>query len=89
MRSHSPESHSLGDQRHVRSGRKRVPRLIRSAGLASVHRRRSVRTTRRGPTWSGFLYLAVVVDAGAGAWWTGMGTHLRTELVSGARHRAR
>ena len=96
-------------------GRKRVARLMRSAGLAGVHRRRSVRTTRRDPaatgapdlverafaasgpdrlwvaditylpTWSGFLYLAVVVDAWSRCvvGWS-MATHLRTELVTGA-----
>jgi len=96
-------------------GRKRVARLMRSAGLAGVHRRRSVRTTRRDrgatgapdlverdfaasgpdrlwvaditylPTWSGFLYLAVVIDAWSRyvVGWS-MATHLRTELVTGA-----
>ncbi len=75
----------------LRIGRKRVARLMKSAGLAGVSRRRFVTTTVRDgsrqapdlverafkaeapnslwvadityiPTWSGFLYLAVVLD---------------------------
>lgn len=93
-------------------GQKRVARLMRKAGVVGVHRRRGVRTTRRGPeetaatdlvkrdftarapdelwvadityvpTWAGFLYLAVVLDAFSRrvVGWA-METHLKTELV--------
>jgi putative transposase len=93
-------------------GRKRVARLMRSAGLAGVSRRRWPCTTRRAnrarpapdlverdfsadgpnrlwvadityvPTWAGFLYLAVVLDAFSRrvVGWA-MASHLRTELV--------
>jgi len=93
-------------------GRKRVARLMRSAGLAGVSRRRWPCTTRRAerarpapdlverdfsvdgpdrlwvadityvPTWAGFLYLAVVLDAFSRrvVGWA-MANHLRTELV--------
>jgi putative transposase len=93
-------------------GRKRVARLMRSAGLAGVSRRRWPCTTRRAekarpapdlvdrdfsadepnrlwvadityiPTWSGFLYLAVVLDAFSRrvVGWA-MANHLRTQLV--------
>lgn len=96
-------------------GRKRVARLMKTAGLEGVHRRRGIRTTRRDrdaapapdlvqrqfppagpdrlwvaditylPTWSGFLYLAVVVDAWSRmvVGWA-MAGHLRTELIIGA-----
>ncbi len=95
-----------------RVGQKRVARLMREAGVVGVHRRRGVRTTKRGPdetaatdlvkrdftarapnelwvadityvpTWAGFLYLAVVLDAFSRrvVGWA-METHLRTELV--------
>jgi putative transposase len=73
-------------------GQKRVARLMRQAGIAGVHRRRRIKTTRPQktvapapdllsrdfgatapdqkwvadityvPTWSGFMYLAVVLD---------------------------
>jgi putative transposase len=33
----------------IRTGRKRIARLMRQAGLAGCHRRRGVRTTRRAP----------------------------------------
>ena len=99
-----------------RVGRKRVARLMRSAGLEGVHRRRGVKTTRRGqddaapapdlvqrdfrpsgpdrlwvaditylPTWSGFLYLAVVIDAWSRrvVGWS-MAGHLRSELIINA-----
>jgi putative transposase len=100
-------------------GRKRVARLMRTAHLIGVHRRRSVSTTRRGlddspavdlvkrefrantpnqlwvadityvPTWSGFLYLAIVLDAYSRrvVGWA-MATHLRTELVLAALNMA-
>jgi putative transposase len=93
-------------------GRKRVARLMRSAGLAGVSRRRWPCTTRRAerarpapdlverdfsvdgpdrlwvadityvPTWAGFLYLAVVLDAFSRrvVGWA-MANHLRTSLV--------
>jgi putative transposase len=93
-------------------GRKRVARLMQSAGLAGVSRRRWPCTTRRAekarpapdlvdrdfsadgpdrlwvadityiPTWSGFLYLAVVLDAFSRrvVGWA-MANHLRTQLV--------
>jgi putative transposase len=96
----------------VRCGRKRVARLMRSAGIEGVHRRRKHRTTRRDeglapapdlverrfaaegpdrlwvadityvPTWAGFLYVAVVLDAFSRriVGWS-MADHLRTELV--------
>jgi putative transposase len=93
-------------------GRKRVARLMRSAGVVGVSRRRFVITTKRSatesgapdlverkfvaeqpnslwvadityvPTWAGFLYLAIVLDAFSRkvVGWT-MATHLKTELV--------
>lgn len=93
-------------------GRKRVARLMRTAQLEGVSRRRKFRTTVRDanarpapdlvdrqfkadapnklwvadityiPTWAGFLYLAVVIDAWSRrvVGWA-MATHLRTELV--------
>jgi putative transposase len=93
-------------------GRKRVARLMRTAGLAGVSRRRWTCTTRRDararpapdlvdrdfsadrpdrlwvadityvPTWAGFLYLAVVLDAFSRrvVGWA-MANHLRTQLV--------
>ena len=99
----------------VRVGRKRVARLMRSAGLRGVSRRRGVVTTVRRPeaevppdlvernftatepnrlwvadityvpTMSGFLYLAVAVDAFSRrvVGWA-MAGHLRTELVLAA-----
>ena len=95
-------------------GRKRIARLMRTAGLQGVSRRK-VRTTVRDetarpapdlvdrqftaagpdrlwvadityvPTWAGFLYLAVVLDAWSRrviGW--AMAAHLRTELVVAA-----
>jgi putative transposase len=96
----------------LRVGRKRVARLMRTARLKGVSRRRWVTTTVRDhdaqpapdlvernfsasgpdrlwvadisyiPTWAGFLYLAVVLDAFSRriVGWA-METHLRTELV--------
>ena len=93
-------------------GQKRIARLMASAGLIGVTRRRRVKTTIRGqevapapdlvkrdfradapntlwiadvtylPTWSGFLYLSVVIDVFSRrvVGWA-METHLRTELV--------
>jgi len=91
---------------------KRIARLMASARLVGVTRRRRVKTTIRGleaapapdlvkrsfraeapntlwiadityvPTWSGFLYLSVVIDVFSRrvVGWA-METHLRTELV--------
>jgi putative transposase len=99
----------------LRIGRKRVARLMNTAGLYGVSRRRWVTTTVRDhaakpapdlvernftaaapnrlwvadityiPTWAGFLYLAVVLDAFSRklVGWA-MATHLRTELVLAA-----
>jgi len=98
-------------------GRKRVARLMRTARLQGVTRRRKFTTTVRDvnarqapdlvdrqfkadapnrlwvadityiPTWAGFLYLAVVLDAWSRriVGWA-METHLRTELVLDALH---
>ena len=107
-----PRVHAELKDDGVRLGRKRVARLMRTAGIEGVSRRRKTRTTRRRPdarpvpdlvernfaaegpdrlwvadityvpTWAGFLYLAVVVDAWSRrvVGWA-MATHLRTELV--------
>ena len=103
----------------LRVGRKRVARLMNTAGLYGVSRRRWVITTVRDraakpatdlvernftaaapnrlwvadisyiPTWAGFLYLAVVLDAFSRkiVGWA-MATHLRTELVLAALNMA-
>jgi putative transposase len=109
----APRIHAeLADAHDLRCGRKRVARLMRTAGLVGVCRRRVVRTTRRDdtavvaddlvhrafavsapnclwvaditylPTWQGFLYLAVVLDAFSRriVGWA-MADHLRTKLV--------
>jgi putative transposase len=101
-------------------GQKRVARLMASAGLVGVTRRRRVKTTRRSqeavpapdlvnrnfraeapnklwvadityiPTWSGFLYLSVVIDVFSRrviGW--AMERHLRTELVLKAQENGR
>ena len=100
-------------------GRKRVARLMNTAGLYGVSRRKWVITTVRDhtatpasdlvdrnftaaapnrlwvadityiPTWAGFLYLAVVLDAFSRkiVGWA-MATHLRTELVLAALNMA-
>ena len=103
----------------IRIGRKRVARLMRSAGVQGVSRRKQFRTTGRDetarpapdlvdrqftaagpdrlwvadityvPTWTGFLYLAVVLDAWSRrviGW--AMDTHLRAELVLAALNMA-
>ena len=111
----APRIHAeLAAQGH-RLGRKRVARLMRSAGLQGVSRRKFRTTTVRDttaqpapdlvdrqfsaagpdrlwvadityvPTWAGFLYLAVVLDAWSRrviGW--AMEGHLRTELVVAA-----
>ena len=103
----------------LRVGRKRVARLMNTAGLYGVSRRRWVSTTVRDrnarpapdlvernfvapapnclwvadityiPSWAGFLYLAVVLDAFSRkiVGWA-METHLRTELVLAALNMA-
>jgi len=103
----------------LRVGRKRVARLMNTAGLYGVSRRRWATTTVRDPaakpasdlvernftasgpdrlwvadisyipTWAGFLYLAVVLDAFSRkiVGWA-MATHLRTELVLAALNMA-
>jgi putative transposase len=110
-----PRVHAELVDRGLRLGRKRVARLMRTAGLHGVSRRKHVRTTVREeasrpapdlvernftaagpdhlwvadityvPTWAGFLYLAVVVDAWSRrvVGWA-METHLRTDLVLAA-----
>jgi putative transposase len=99
----------------IHVGQKRVARVMKLGALVGVHRRRGVRTTRRGPdaspatdlvqrdftatapnqlwvadityvpTWAGFLYLAVVLDAWSRriVGWA-MATHLKTDLVLAA-----
>lgn len=111
----APRIHADLAAQSVRSGRKRVARLMRRAALQGVSRRKPVRTTVRDdatrpapdlvdreftaagrdrlwvadityvPTWAGFLYLAVVLDAWSRrvVGWA-MATHLRTELVVAA-----
>jgi putative transposase len=111
----APRIHAELAEAGVCCGRKRVARLMRAAGIAGCHRRRTPRTTRREPqavpapdrverqfsasasnqlwtadityipTWSGFLYLAVVLDVYSRriVGWA-MAEHLRTELVLSA-----
>jgi putative transposase len=99
----------------TRCGKRRVARLMRTAGLVGCHRRRRLVTTVREPsaplapdhlqrqfvasapnsrwtadityvpTWSGVLYLAVVLDVFSRrvVGWC-RATHLRTELVLSA-----
>jgi putative transposase len=108
----APRIHAELAAEGIPVGRKRVARLMRSAGLAGVSRRQGRHTTVRAPqarpapdlverdfnapgpdrlwvadityipTWAGFLYLAVVIDAFSRrvVGWA-MATHLRTELV--------
>ncbi len=110
----APRIHAELAAEGIRIGRKRVARLMRTAGLQGVSRRK-FRTTVRDetarpapdlvdrqftavgpdrlwvadityvPTWAGFLYLAVVLDAWSRrviGW--AMASHLRTELVLAA-----
>jgi putative transposase len=111
----APRIHAELAARGLHVGRKRVARLMRSAGVHGVSRRRPFRTTVRDerarpapdlvdrhftapgpdqlwvadityvPTGSGFLFLAVVLDAWSRrviGW--AMESHLRTELVLAA-----
>lgn len=71
-----------------RSWRHRPPDLVERAFAASGPDRLWVADITYLPTWSGFLYLAVVVDAWSRyvVGWS-MATHMRTELVTDApRH---
>ncbi len=111
----APRIHADLAEEDIHVGRKRVARLMRTAGIAGVSRRKKQGTTKRDrtaqpvpdlvdrnftadapdqlwvadityiPTWAGFLYLAVVVDAWSRrvVGWS-MATHLRTELVLSA-----
>jgi len=115
----APRIHAelIDDGVHV--GRKRVERLMRTAGIAGVSRRKAARTTFRDervrpacdlvdrnfyadepnrlwvaditcvPTWAGFLYLAVVLDAFSRriVGWA-MGHNLRAQLVLDALNMA-
>jgi putative transposase len=116
----SPTIHAeLADDYGIRVGRKRVARLMRSAGLRGATLRRYVVTTQPIlhaprpvdlvdrqfytdgpdrlwvadityiPTWSGFLYLAIVLDVYSRrvVGWS-METHLRTELILAALNMA-
>jgi transposase InsO family protein len=107
-----PRVHAELTEQGIRVGGKRVARLMRTAGLQGITRRKRVYTTVRDtdarpapdlvqrhfnaqapdalwvadityvPTWTGFLYLAVVVDAFSRrvVGWA-MENHLRSELV--------
>lgn len=108
----APRIHAELAEQGWHVGRKRVARLMRTADLRGVSRRKAPRTTQRRPeaqpvpdlvqrdfttsrpnelwvadityigTWTGFLYLAVVIDAWSRrvVGWA-MATHLRTGLV--------
>ena len=108
----APRVHAELEAEGIQVGRKRVARLMRTAGLVGVSRRKWITTTVRDrnarpapdlvernfvapgpnrlwvadityiPTWAGFLYLAVVLDAFSRriVGWA-METHMRTELV--------
>jgi putative transposase len=111
----APRVHAELAAQGIHAGRKRLVRLMRSAGVHGVSRRKQFRTTVRDetarpapdlveresetagpdrlwvadvtyvPTWAGFLYLAVVLDAWSRriiGW--AMEPHLRTELVLAA-----
>lgn len=114
----APRVHAELKAEGIHVGCKRVARLMRTAGLVGVSRRKfCVTTTPDGaapapdlvdrdfavdepnqlwvadityvPTWVGFLYLAVVLDAFSRrvVGWA-MATHLRTELVTDALNMA-
>jgi transposase InsO family protein len=108
----APRIHAQLAKQAIHVSRKRVARLMRTADLQGVSRRKDPRTTRRRPgaqpapdlvkrdftatqpdqlwvadithiaAWTGWLYLAVVVDAWSRrvVGWA-MASHLRTELV--------
>ena len=110
----APRIHAELAAQGIHIGRKRVARLMRTAGLQGVSRRKFRTTVRDAtarpapdlvdrqfsaaepdrlwvadityvPTWAGFLYLAVVLDAWSRrviGW--AMESHLRTELVVAA-----
>src|SRR6266436_6420978 len=114
-----PRVHAELKAQGLQVGHKRVARLMSTAGLWGVSRRKWVATTVRDraakpasdlvernftaaapdrlwvadityiPTWAGFLYLAVVLDAFSRkiVGWA-METHLRTELVLAALNMA-
>ena len=111
----APRIHAELAARGFQVGCKRVARLMRTAGVQGVSRRKPFHTTVRDeaarpapdlvdrpftapgpdrlwvadityvPTWAGFLYLAVVLDAWSRrvVGWA-MESHLRTELVLAA-----
>ena len=115
----APRIHAELAAEGIRVGRKRVERLMKTAGLAGVSRRREMRTTIRDdrvrpasdlvdrnfyaekpnqlwvadityiPTWAGFVYLAVVLDAFSRrvVGWA-MGVNLKTQLVLDAMNMA-
>ncbi len=115
----SPRMHVELNSRGVAVGRHQVARVMRTAGLRGVCRRKGSRTTVRDrrarpapdlvdrdfstsapnqlwvadvtyvPTWTGFVFLAVVLDAFSRriVGWA-MATHLRTELVLDALNMA-
>lgn len=67
-----------------------VPDLVQREFVAAAPNQLWVADITYVPTWAGFLYLAVVLDAFSRrivGW--GMATHLRTELVLGALEMAR
>jgi putative transposase len=108
----APRVHDHLRDEGISVGRKRVARLMRSAALVGVSRRKGVSTTRRDKnaiacadlvqrnftadapdtlwvadityiaTWSGYLYLSVVLDVYSRriVGWS-MASHLRAELV--------
>lgn len=108
----APRIHAALKAEDERVGRKRVARLMRSADLVGISRRKATRTTVRDerarpapdlvdrtftadrpnqlwvadityiPTWAGFLYLAVVLDAFSRriVGWA-MANHLKSQLV--------
>jgi putative transposase len=114
-----PRIHVELAEKSIHIGRKRVARLMQSAGIQGVSRRKFVRTTQRDrsarpapdlvnrdftapgpdrlwvadityvPTWAGFLFLAVVLDAWSRriVGWA-MAAKARTELVLDALNMA-
>lgn len=113
-----PRVHAVLAADGVHVGKKRVARLMKTAGLEGISRRKKYRSTRDKdarpapdlvdrnfvatapnqlwvadityvPTWTGFLYLAVVLDVYSRriVGWA-MASHLRTELVVDALNMA-